>query len=82
MITQHAERRANSQASLILAVMDKVAEAGKLLSTDEGEEQEETTQQKLPALRKSLGERLVTGMLWTGGEAGGEGWGGGLERGW
>ena len=64
VITQHSERRANSQSSLILAVMDKVAEAGKLLAEEEwdgegGQEelQEEMDRQAARTKRKDFTER-------------------------
>ncbi|KAK7093209.1 protein ELYS-like [Littorina saxatilis] len=43
-ITQHAERRANCQSSLIMAVMDKVAQAGTLLARhEEGDREKQET---------------------------------------
>ncbi|KAL8578235.1 hypothetical protein ACOMHN_040996 [Nucella lapillus] len=41
VVTQRAERRANCQSAMILAVMDKVAEAGRLLAEEEGFDDEE-----------------------------------------
>ena len=61
VITQRLERRANSQSALILAVMDKVAEAGKLLAEEDGEgrKEEEPDKQISVAKRTDFPERWV-----------------------
>ncbi|XP_076472311.1 uncharacterized protein LOC143301802 [Babylonia areolata] len=46
VVTQRAEHRANSQSAMILAVMDKVAEAGKLLAEEEGLGEEEREEEE------------------------------------